>query len=357
MLRGTPDHPKIAALAQLLGIPAYGAVGLMEMLWHYTARYSPQGDLGKWPNASIARACKWDGDADVFVAALLEVRFLDPSREHRLVVHDWHAHADKAAREFLRKRGLQFVTQGARPIDSPEPSIYVVLEEDSGRIKIGHTEGSVSARIDDLQTGNPSPLVLLAAFAGTRRDESRLHKRFESARIAGEWFAPTPELEAWIATVTETGRARRIKNFQTKVGAHAATTDGRRRGAVAATGGPPPEPEPEPVPEPEPLPADDDERGRARATSTSPPSPFPTGTASALEPDPALAAATSRFARLVVQLEQLDPALAGTLEAEAEAKARTSAEFDAYSDRALERLTQPDPQPGEDPAPAEVLAR
>lgn len=61
-------------------------------------------------------------------------------------------------------------------------------------IKIGYTGKKAESRLKTLQTGNPSPLVLLATMPGTETDEGALHRRFATACVAGEWFRPTPEI-------------------------------------------------------------------------------------------------------------------------------------------------------------------
>ncbi len=132
MKRGTPDHPKVAHLAQLLNIPIYSAVGLLELLWHFTARYAPQGDIGKYPDSVIAKAVGWEkhtGRTRVtselwLSSALVTAKLLDTSPIHRLVVHDWSDHADEAVRKFLSRHSLDFVQTEARlplPLPLPEP--------------------------------------------------------------------------------------------------------------------------------------------------------------------------------------------------------------------------------------------
>ncbi len=76
--------------------------------------------------------------------------------------------------------------------------LYFAQAEGIGRIKIGFTDGDVSARLADLQTGSPVPIRLLGTLAGTLEDEKDLHRRFGAARVCGEWFEPTPELLALI---------------------------------------------------------------------------------------------------------------------------------------------------------------
>ena len=109
MKRGTPEHPKTLALMEELGVSKPTAVGLLELLWHFTARFAPRGDIGRFGNRAISSAVGWDGDPDALIAALVKCRWLDEDKEHRLIVHDWSEHADSAVRMWLARRGLEFV--------------------------------------------------------------------------------------------------------------------------------------------------------------------------------------------------------------------------------------------------------
>jgi transcriptional regulator of acetoin/glycerol metabolism len=81
--------------------------------------------------------------------------------------------------------------------------IYFIREAVSeGRIKIGYTAGAVLERLAALQTSNPNKLVVVAELPGSLFEESRLHDRFASCRVHGEWFSPTPELLAFVDGVT-----------------------------------------------------------------------------------------------------------------------------------------------------------
>lgn len=109
MKRGTFDHPKMMQIASRLGIPRYAAGGLLEALWHWTGRFAPQGDVGRWANSMIAQGCYWDGDPNELIAALVEAGWLDECQENRLVVHDWDDHADQTTKKALQRRGLACV--------------------------------------------------------------------------------------------------------------------------------------------------------------------------------------------------------------------------------------------------------
>lgn len=88
-------------------------------------------------------------------------------------------------------------------------SVYFIRNCVTGNIKIGFTNaGTFSDRLDDLQEATDCRLECLAFLSwGTRRTERRLHAYFNEDRVRGEWFAPTPQLEALARSVAE-GRVR-----------------------------------------------------------------------------------------------------------------------------------------------------
>lgn len=108
MKRGATDHPKTKRLARTLGIGLAQAVGHLELLWHWTARYAPAGDIGRYDDAEIAEGCAWEGDPATFIAALLACPWVDASETHRLVVHDWPEHADDAVHRALARACERF---------------------------------------------------------------------------------------------------------------------------------------------------------------------------------------------------------------------------------------------------------
>jgi hypothetical protein len=109
--RGGPSHPKTLRLALHCQIPVYAAVGLLELLFHFTAQYAPAGDVGRFSDAEIEHALGWDGAAGRLIAGLRTAQYVEPSDVYRLVVHDWHEHADQAVQRALSRRGAIFITQ------------------------------------------------------------------------------------------------------------------------------------------------------------------------------------------------------------------------------------------------------
>lgn len=109
MKRGTPEHPKTIDLANRLGVPRYVAVGILESLWHFTSEFAPQGNIGKFTDAAIAGHIHWEKECKDLVTFLIEAKWVDKCAKHRLIVHDWHEHADQTVKRWLEKRGLQFL--------------------------------------------------------------------------------------------------------------------------------------------------------------------------------------------------------------------------------------------------------
>ncbi len=114
MKRGTPDHPKTLRLMEELQCSKVVAVGVLELLWHFTSTYAPRGDIGRFTAVQIAKAIGWDGDPTDLVLKLTSCRWLDRYRRNGLLVHDWPEHADDAVHMSLARRGVRFAT-GAVP--------------------------------------------------------------------------------------------------------------------------------------------------------------------------------------------------------------------------------------------------
>lgn len=82
------DHPKTYALADALKVEQFAAVGIVVCLWTWAVIHAPDGDLSRFPDAAIARACHWNKPAAGLAKALQESGFLDGRR-----IHDWDEYA------------------------------------------------------------------------------------------------------------------------------------------------------------------------------------------------------------------------------------------------------------------------
>jgi hypothetical protein len=149
MKRGTPRHPKVAELASRLKITRYGSVGLLEMLWHFTAQYALDGAIGRFSDDAIAEALFYDYASTMLaqnqnsildknlgknfenfennsvqneylnknstqngiflIEALVNSGWVDRCKCHRLRIHDWPEHADQTVKRVLAKRKQWFI--------------------------------------------------------------------------------------------------------------------------------------------------------------------------------------------------------------------------------------------------------
>lgn len=99
--------------------PETVAVGLLERLWHAAISDAPRGNIGRLTNADIAERMGWHGSADDLITALVAFGWLDGSKEHRLLIHDWHVHAPNHVKGNVAKQG-GFLTN---PGPAPRPSL------------------------------------------------------------------------------------------------------------------------------------------------------------------------------------------------------------------------------------------
>ena len=102
-------HPKTYDLMARLNVDRPTALGLLTLLWDFTEDSAIQGDIGKWPDGAISRACEWIGEPTVFVTALASAHWIDPHPKFRYVVHDWPDHCQRWVRGKLAKLGLSFL--------------------------------------------------------------------------------------------------------------------------------------------------------------------------------------------------------------------------------------------------------
>jgi hypothetical protein len=109
--REAPSNSKMKRLCRKLDVRLYQAVGILELLWHTTAREAPRGDIGKLTDEDIALAVDWPGDEHALINALVATGWLEKDKEHRLLVHDWHIHADEAVKKRLTRSGQLFIVE------------------------------------------------------------------------------------------------------------------------------------------------------------------------------------------------------------------------------------------------------
>jgi hypothetical protein len=110
-------------LARLLDCDHLMAVGIMESLWHWTAKYAPAGDIGKHSDEDIADGIGYRGDKSRLVATLADCGWLDRCERHRLIVHDWHQHADDAVKKSAERNRVCLISQAIRSVGTSPDSV------------------------------------------------------------------------------------------------------------------------------------------------------------------------------------------------------------------------------------------
>lgn len=169
MKRSAFDHPKIGRLAKLLDVPKYGAIGIVESLWQFTAKHAPAGDVGKWSDEEIAASMGWTGDSSALVSALVEARLLDLDPAARLIVHDWNEHCEDSIHLILARR-VEFFANGIRPslarinkTDRPQlEAAYVVKDRDRRRTAGARNTHGTRIKARAMPEPEPEPCLSLS---------------------------------------------------------------------------------------------------------------------------------------------------------------------------------------------------
>jgi hypothetical protein len=151
------DHPKTNDFASRLNVTRPTAIGHLELLWAFVGKQAAQGNIGKWPDGAIARACDWMGPPEIFISALIDSGFVDPDPSFRLTVHDWSDHAPGWVRAKLKKVGLPFIASSERSSERSSDGDQERSSEGSEGDLIGDTrEGSKALENVLKSTSEPS---------------------------------------------------------------------------------------------------------------------------------------------------------------------------------------------------------
>lgn len=102
MKLNTIQHPKLMRLKRRLNLQTWGAVGVLESLWHFASMHAKDGAIGRsYSNEDIANSLDWMGDPDELIRGLVSSGWLDECVVNRLVVHDWADHCPDFVRANL----------------------------------------------------------------------------------------------------------------------------------------------------------------------------------------------------------------------------------------------------------------
>jgi len=112
------NHPKVAMLADALGMSEPAIIGHLHLFWWWVLAYAPDGDVTKYPATLIARGAKIpDEKAQQFVDEMLRIGFLDKCGK-KTIVHDWLDFAG----EYLNKCERQRRYRNCKRVTSRETS-------------------------------------------------------------------------------------------------------------------------------------------------------------------------------------------------------------------------------------------
>ncbi len=101
------NHPKLKLLAKELEISEVEALGYLHLVWYWTLEYAEDGNITKYAQ-TLPEMCKWEGDTDIFINALVKFEFIDKTDKDELLIHDWldysGAYLEKRWKNTMRKR-------------------------------------------------------------------------------------------------------------------------------------------------------------------------------------------------------------------------------------------------------------
>lgn len=212
MKRGAPAHPKLAKLAKLLGIRKREAVGIVELLHHFTDEYAWRGDVGKFDDEEIAARVDWEAGPGVLIDALVSAGLVDPHGVHRLVVHDWQDHAPEYTRKKVRgnaeKIGPGWAVHDVGPDPQPEDSgKFQNIPENSRKFRSSMARQGKARQGKARQgSGATAPPAAL-----TGEQISRLEVWLSSR--GWEWYSSRLRVEADDALAWHRGQGNRRKDW------------------------------------------------------------------------------------------------------------------------------------------------
>lgn len=91
-------HPKMIRLAARVRACRPQVIGHLQYLWWWSIDFAKDGDLSKYSSLEIATASEWNGDSDLWLAALKETGFINEDG----TLHDWDDYYGK----YEKKRGV-----------------------------------------------------------------------------------------------------------------------------------------------------------------------------------------------------------------------------------------------------------
>ena len=232
MKLGALDHPKTLDLAARLRVELPTAIGYLELLWAYTAKHAPQGNVGKWPDGSIARSCYWNADPTAFVTALADAGFIDRDPEHRYLIHDWRDHAPRWVSSKLSRAGVTIVECSADSSAdhnnectadcSPDCTRHSKARHGLARLGMGSTRAAARPARSNRRKSTEEPpefQAIRSAFpkrAGSHRWSETMGCCQARLRDGNTWDEMQAGTARYVTHITATGKERTEYVMQAK---------------------------------------------------------------------------------------------------------------------------------------------
>ena len=176
-------HRKTFELAARLDLDETYAAAHVIRLWTWALDNSPEGDLSSLSDRAIAFGSGWRGDAETFVAALVDVGWLDPNRQ----IHDWEEYAGRLAE---RRRANTERMRAARA--------QHVRRTGPARVGLPDLTGPDLTGPDRTPTPQPPPASGKGGAAGAAVGKPRRGRRNGTAELAE--VEPLQEVQVTPAT-------------------------------------------------------------------------------------------------------------------------------------------------------------
>jgi hypothetical protein len=100
---GTENKLKFKKLQAKLGLKLYEVKGILQSIWDFAGDNCILGNIGRDSNEDICFAIEYDGDPDQLILSLYQAGWLDYHQTERLVIHDWHEHAEDRIKKRVER--------------------------------------------------------------------------------------------------------------------------------------------------------------------------------------------------------------------------------------------------------------
>lgn len=153
---GLPQHPKTKKLIKRLGD---GAAWRLICLFLWAAANKPDGNLSGMTTEDIELAVDWPGEDGAFVAAMIEVGFID-GEDGNYAIHDWREHNPWAAGADARSEKARWLAtckhHGKEKAAELMPDYAERLQKSASSRQIADDKQSVSM-LESENSSAPSP--------------------------------------------------------------------------------------------------------------------------------------------------------------------------------------------------------